>query len=100
MPQLFARTELQAVQAAPPLPHWDGVTRVTHVAPLQQPFGHVVASQTHWPETQRPVEHAGPKPHRQEPLSQLSAERASQAVHAEPKDPHCCVVTAVMQVVP
>ncbi len=40
-----------ALHAAPPVPHWpfDWSTSGTHVFPLQQPFGHEVASQPHVP---------------------------------------------------
>jgi hypothetical protein len=41
----------QAAQLAPPVPHeaFDSDAHGTHVFPRQQPFGHEVASQTHWP---------------------------------------------------
>ncbi|MDP3238003.1 MAG: hypothetical protein Q8N26_34750 [Myxococcales bacterium] len=39
----------QSVHAAPLPPHWLGEVLVTQVAPLQQPEGHEVASQTHCP---------------------------------------------------
>jgi hypothetical protein len=40
-----------ALQATPPLPHdaVDSAAYVSHVSPLQQPFGHEVASQVHVP---------------------------------------------------
>jgi hypothetical protein len=43
--------ELHAPQAAPAKPHWavDCEAYGTHVSPWQQPFGHEVASQTHFP---------------------------------------------------
>jgi hypothetical protein len=45
------RPFVQDPHAAPPLPHWEGVSEeyCTQVLPLQQPLAHEVASQTHWP---------------------------------------------------
>ncbi len=58
--------------AAPPVPHIEADCEVyaTHVEPLQQPFGHEVALQTHWPVV---VLHIWPVPH---------------AAHATPPVPH------------
>jgi len=51
------------------------VARSTHVPFRQQPFGHELARQTHWPFMQRePTAHMGPVPHAQAPTEeQLSA---------------------------
>jgi hypothetical protein len=47
--------------------------RARHSSPWQQPCGHVVTSQTHWPASQRcPVAHGGPRPHWQRPSAQVS----------------------------
>ena len=39
------------MHAAPPAPHCEGDSeeKGTHVLPLQQPLGHELALQTHWP---------------------------------------------------
>jgi hypothetical protein len=52
----------QDVQTAPPVPHCDDDSDeyATQVAPLQQPFGHEVESQTHWPVV---LLHSWPDPH-------------------------------------
>jgi hypothetical protein len=62
----------QAAQAAPATPHSLFVcdAYATHVVPLQQPFGHELALQTHWPVL---VLHVSPVPH---------------ALHAAPPAPH------------
>ncbi|MDP3238004.1 MAG: hypothetical protein Q8N26_34755 [Myxococcales bacterium] len=79
----------QLVQAAPEAPHWVAVVLVTQLAPLQQPEGHDVASQTHRPPRHRwPAPHAGPLPHRQAPPAQVSAEALEQATQAAPPEPH------------
>jgi hypothetical protein len=58
--------------------------------PLQQPFGHDVASHVHAPPVQRwPLPHAGPLPHTHAPASeQLSAFVASHATHLLAPTPH------------
>jgi hypothetical protein len=45
----LATVVVQALHAAPPVPHSDAGCEPTgkQVLPLQQPFGHEVASQTH-----------------------------------------------------
>src|SRR5256885_748431 len=84
--QLSAVTALQAVHAAPPVPHAarDGVV---HTVPAQQPAGHDVASQTQVPPTQCcPVAHAVPAPRVPPPAAQPPA-AAPLAVHAPPAVP-------------
>jgi hypothetical protein len=63
----------QAAHVAPAMPHWlfDWLPYATHVVPLQQPFGHDVALQTHAPALEQVV-----------PLGQ--------AAHAPPLMPHVC----------
>ena len=57
----------QATQLAPALPQV-ATERVEQIAPLQQPPGHDVPSQTHSPLSQRwPPAHAGDAPHAQVP---------------------------------
>jgi hypothetical protein len=48
---LHSWPDAHAAHAAPPVPHveLDSEAYATHVFPLQQPFGHEVASQTHCP---------------------------------------------------
>ena len=77
---------LQAPPLAPQLPS-EGML---HTLPLQQPFVHEVASQTHAPLRQRwPLAHGGPLPQAQAPLvEQVSALVASQALHAAAPVPH------------
>ena len=67
--------EAQAPQVAPAAPHeaFDSDAYGSHVPadpPLQHPFGHEVASQTHWPAL---VLHSSP---------------AEQALHVAPAEPH------------
>jgi hypothetical protein len=48
----------------------------THVPPWQQPVGHELARQTHWPSTQRdPTGHMGPIPHAQAPTDEHRSAR-------------------------
>ncbi len=51
--------------AAPPAPHCeeDSDPYGTHVLPLQQPVGHEVASQTHWPALAPVLLHSCPEAH-------------------------------------
>jgi hypothetical protein len=76
-PQLHAPLEhacpdAQAAQAAPAVPHpfADCRPKATQVLPLQQPFGHEVASHTHWP------------------LLLLHSRLAPHAAHVAPPVPH------------
>ncbi len=77
---------MQAAPLTPQLPT-DGTVQTL---PVQQPFGHDVASQVHAPPEQRwPLPHAGPLPHAHAPASeQVSAFVASQAMHAMAPSPH------------
>jgi hypothetical protein len=78
VPVVVSQTLLaHAVQPAPPVPHWaaDCEEYATHVLPLQQPFGHDWASQTHCPLV---VLHACPD---------------GQAMHATPPEPHVELVS-------
>jgi hypothetical protein len=82
----------QGAHAAPPVPHSvkDGVLQ-TPVA-SQQPVGQLVASQMQLaPEQRCPAPHAGPEPHWQLPLVQLSPV-APQATQALPPAPHAASV--------
>ncbi len=75
------------MHAAPPPPHAEPDVVVVQVVPLQQPVGHVVASQTQLPLLQRwPVPHALFGPHLQAPsiAEHASAFAASHGVQAEP----------------
>jgi hypothetical protein len=69
---LHAWPEPHAEHAAPPVPHdeFDSEPYGTQVFPLQQPFGHEVASQTH------------------DPLVVLHSWPDEQAAHAAPPEPH------------
>lgn len=63
----------QVVQLAPLVPQAIRLD-VWHAPLRQQPEGQLVASQTHWPPTQRwPAPHAAPAPHRHAPAVQRSA---------------------------
>ena len=85
--QLSAYGEAQVVQAPPPRPQFE-TWLMLQVVPLQQPFGQLVASQTHWPLTQRwPEPQAALKPHLHWPPPQLSA-MAPQLMQAVPWLPH------------
>jgi hypothetical protein len=100
LPQLSASNVLQLTHAAPPVPHAVLTGGATHVLPLQQPLGQLVASHTHTPTTQRwPAAHAAAPPHRQLPPEQLSAV-APHAVHAAALVPHCAAVGGLTQVLP
>lgn len=71
------------------------------LVPLQQPDGQDDASHTQVLLKQRvPSPHAGPVPHRQEPVPQLFARVGSQLAHRAPFDPHAAAVGAVTQVPP
>lgn len=52
-------------QVAPPAPHCeeDSDPYATHALPLQQPLGHEVASQTHWPALAPVLLHSCPEAH-------------------------------------
>ncbi len=69
------------------------------LAPLQQPFGHEVASHTHVPLTHRwPDAQTAPRlPQLQSPLRQLSASVALHEVQARPGFPHSETVVGVVQ---
>jgi hypothetical protein len=84
------------VPHAPPAEPHVASDGALHVDPLQHPFAHDVASQTHWPPTQRwPDAHAAFAPHVHAPLVHASALVASHATHAPPADPHAVVEFAV-----
>jgi hypothetical protein len=64
---------------------------VSHVLPLQQPFGHEFRSQTHWPRLLQavPAGHGGPLPHAHCPVAeQRSVVSMSQRPHAAPGAAH------------
>jgi hypothetical protein len=80
----------QVPQLAPPEPHSDVDSMVTHAVPLQQPLGQEFASHTHalfahsWPTPQD-----GPVPHWHRPEAEhVSAVVMSHSVHAVPPVPH------------
>lgn len=91
-----------AAHAAPPVPHDvpDSEAYGTHVFPLQHPFGHEVALQTHpafvhcWPEA-----HCADPLHVHAPAVHPLASVALQAVHAPPPVPQL-VTDGTSQVVP
>ena len=74
----------------PPLPHASPLLPAWHLSlASQQPVGHEVPSQTHWPLRQRwPVWHASPEPHLHCPPTQASADPGRHAMHAAPTAPH------------
>jgi hypothetical protein len=78
----------QAMQLEPAIPQ-AATERVEQVAPLQQPPGHDVPSQTHRPLSQCwPPAHAADEPHAQLPsLAQWSALDGSQGLQAPPLAP-------------
>jgi len=81
-----------AMHAAPFGPHCAAVRAVTQTLPWQQPFVHVVASQTHWPATHAwPGPHAGPAPQLQLPASHAFADGALQAAQLAPARPHAAI---------
>lgn len=87
--QLSAFAVSQVVQAAPVVPQAVAVGGETHVVPLQQPLGQLVALQTQAPPTQRcPTAHMALAPHRQPAPVHASARVASQVTHAAPLVPH------------
>jgi hypothetical protein len=98
--QLSAVVALQAVQAAPVVPHVAVVGGDTHVVPLQQPAGQLVALHTHAPPTHRwPAAHMALAPQRHAPPLQVSARVVSHVVQAAPPEPHW-VTEGVAQVLP
>lgn len=92
--QLSAAVALHGAQATPPVPQADAVPE-TQVFPLQQPFGHEVASQTQlWPTQCWPAAQAAPEPHLQVPPEQRSVVTVSQATQTWPLVPHDSLVEA------
>ena len=79
----------QATHAAPLAPQVASAGAL-HTAPLQQPVGHEVASQTQAPPVQRwPLAQGGPPPQRQAPCTeQVSALLGSQAMQIAAAIPH------------
>ncbi len=89
----------QAVQVAPLAPHCEALG-VMHWPALQQPLGQLVASHTHWPDTQRsPVPHSAPLPHLHAPPAQVSA-LALQEAQAMPEGPQAAVLSGETQMLP
>ncbi len=76
------------------MPHevddWEAYgSHVPAVPPLQQPFGHDVASQMHTPPLHRwPAAHAGPVPHRHCPLVHALVVVGSHEAQVPPLAPH------------
>lgn len=79
-------------QAAHVRPGWPHVCRLIalHVLPVQQPVGHDVALQTHWPPTQScPGSHAPPVPQTHWPPRHVSPRwLVAQSKHTTPLVPH------------
>lgn len=98
--QVSAVLESQAEQAAPGAPQ-AASDRVVQLVPLQQPLGHEVALQTHWPCTQRcPPPQGALAPHRQVPPSpQVSAVLLSHETQLAPAVPQALSLGEV-QVLP
>jgi hypothetical protein len=90
--QASALVASQAEQSAPPLPQLATDGRL-HTPPMQQPFGHELASQMHAPFMQCwPVWQGEPPPQRQAPVTeQVSALSASQLEQAPPLDPQVLI---------
>ena len=97
LPVLHSRPELHAVHVAPAVPHEPLVSadQASHVPvgpPLQQPCGHEVESQVHWP---LPVLHSRPDVHAeqlappapQDPLFSLARASHDPAVQQPAHDP-------------
>jgi hypothetical protein len=77
------------------------LTPTKHCTPKQQPFGHEVLLHTQAPFWHRPpLGQAGPLPHEQAPLVQLSASFGSQAMQAMPPAPQLVAVGGFWQVEP
>jgi hypothetical protein len=74
------------------------VDAAAHWPPMQQPVGHEVASQMHWPEAQRwPVKQAPPiAPQLQLPRRQVSVTVGSHTRHWRPLPPHAAAVGGLM----
>jgi hypothetical protein len=87
------------MHAAPPAPHVASDGEL-HVAPLQQPLGHEVVSQTHCPLWQRcPAAHGRALPQVHEPAEHASASVGSHVMQPPPEIPHALIDIAV-QVLP
>lgn len=86
--QVSAAWGLHEVHVVPLTPQVEG-ERWLHVVPVQQPSGHEVASQTHWPPRQCwPPAQGAPPPQEHVPaVEQLSACVESHAAHTAPPMP-------------
>jgi hypothetical protein len=82
------------MQVSPPVPQWS-MAEVSQVLPLQHPPAQLVLSHAHWwdPLQSCPAAHSAAEPQVQSPPTQLSARRVSQAAHAAPPLPQCCLLT-------
>jgi hypothetical protein len=110
VPQLHAplrqRSALlpQAAHIAPLLPHCGAVSfaSATQLVPLQQPFGQLVESHTHWPLWHRwPAPHAAIPPQVHRPVFTLQPSAfAPHAVQVLPPAPHWFALGLVTQVPP
>jgi hypothetical protein len=92
--QLSAIEVSHATHAAPPVPQalLEGLVQVL---PTQQPVGHDVVSQTHFPDEHRcPTVHSAPPPQLQTPFTHESASVGSQAMHVAPPVPQLASVGA------
>jgi hypothetical protein len=85
------RSGSHAMHVLPFVPHVDELVAM-HVAPLQQPLAHDVASHTHAPPTQCwPATHGALVPQAHAPFAQESASIGSHVAHAPPLAPHALV---------
>jgi hypothetical protein len=104
------QSQTPATQESAPMPHgWHRLPGVLHALvevivqtlPMQQPFGHEVASHTHAPPEQRcpPVHRVFP-PHVHAPLTQPSARVESHAMQPEPGMPQAVTLGVGLHVGP
>ena len=96
-PLLQVSTPAQAWQADPPLPQAPALVPVSQAAPLQQPVGHDVPSQTQVPPRHRwPALQAAPVPQAQAPVpSHWSDATGSQRVQVFPAGAHAVAESGV-----
>ncbi len=101
VPEQLSDDAPHGAQSSPWIPHCGPVGGETQVAPLQQPFGHVCALQTHAPDWHTcPTPHAADVPHWHTPAAeQLSDSVAEHPTHIAPSVPQV-VVEDVSHVVP
>jgi hypothetical protein len=87
-----ATAALQAMHAAPALPHVEVVFE-RHWFPSQQPPGQLAALHSHTPPSQCwPAAQAAPEPQRHWPPPQVSAVAAGHAKHTPPSEPQAAAL--------